>query len=161
MVSKIVEKDFQKILCTECDNGISEEGDMEKHMKKDYITQINFEKCENITEKKNKMNRHMEKDQDKSAAEVKSTESSLLKSFESKSEENISSNEAEFECNICDGEFIDFEALKHHNDTHHKTSFQCQQCEEDFMNSEDLKTHQDLEHNANPHERTFFNPYAS
>ena len=54
MVNKIVEKDFQKILCTECDKGISEEGDMEKHMEKDHMSRMNFEKCENIPEKTTK-----------------------------------------------------------------------------------------------------------
>ena len=74
----------------------------------------------------------MEKDEAKN--EINSTESSLLKSFDSPSEDEISSYEAEYECNICDGEFINLEAFQQHNNKYH---------------------------NKTPHEITFFNPSAS
>ena len=53
----------------------------------------------------------VDKDQNKSVNEIDSTKSSLLKSFESLSEEEIS-HEAKHECKICEVEFIDLENLQ-------------------------------------------------
>ena len=99
-----------------------------------HKSKFKCKKCDKTFQSNQTLISHMDTVHSKdSQKENDSDESSILKSFISESEE-IFSDEAYFECKICDGEFIDEETLNHHNDKYHKPS---------------------------PHEVTFFNPSAS
>ena len=101
---------MQNFLCHNCDNRYSKDETSRIHTENVHVSKV---------------------DKDEAKNEINSTQSSLLKSFDSPSEDEISSYEAEYECNICDGEFIDLESLQQHNDKYH---------------------------NKSPHEKTSFNP---
>ena len=118
----------QNFQCKKCDSRLSEGENVIKHMENEHVSAIDFQKCNEIL-----ANKHIDEDQNDSLKDNVSNESSILKSFESVSEEDRFSHEEEYECNICDGEFIDYETLQHHNEIYHKIS---------------------------PHEKTFFNPSA-
>ena len=114
-------------------------------------------------------------------SEHNSTKSSILKSFEN--------YEAEYECNLCDGELFDSETLQQHSITYHKfphrhqcqqcdetflkktflenhlrkvhsSKFGCQPCDKTFPNENNLISHMEEYHEGNQLEKTFFNPSA-
>ena len=108
---------------------------MKNHMENKHKVKFLCQECDTTFQSNKILRSHVETvHSNDSLKEVKSDESSILKSFKSESEEEMLNHEADYECNICDGEFIDAETLEHHNDTHHKTR---------------------------QHEITFFNPSAS
>ena len=125
----------QMFKCKQCQKRFREEVNMKNHMENEHEVKILCQECNKTFKSNQTLRSHIETvHSNDSLKEDESNESSILKSFESVSEEEILNHEADYECNICDGEFIDAETLEHHNDTHHKTR---------------------------QHEITFFNPSAS
>ena len=155
--------------CDQCDEMFEGQKEKEKHIEsihasedlKCHICEQTFSSEENLISHMEKEHTkgvleediiiHIEKDLTHGLIESNSANSSLLKSFESNSEEDlVSENEIgdEYECNICDAKFIDIETLKRHNEDYHKLSllYQCQQCEENFHRKEDFENHMENLH---------------
>ena len=120
--------------CKQCHKRFREEVNMKNHAENEHEVKFLCQECSKTFESNQELRSHVTTvHSNNSLKEDGSNESSILKSFESGSEEMLS-HDANYECNICDGEFIDAETLNHHNETYHKTS---------------------------PHEMTFFNPSAN
>ena len=86
----------QNFQCEKCDNGFVGHENMKNHIQTDHVTGMDFQKCDNIFTDKNDLSFHMNRDQDRNLNFFNSTKSSILKSFESLSEDELFNHEHEY-----------------------------------------------------------------
>ena len=125
--------------CKACDNKISQVENMSIHMENKHVSDIEFKQCDDILANKEELNDHMQRYHDGSLTKNISTQSSILKSFENCSEDEILSHEDEHETQSP-------LEITFFNPSVAKSKFHCQPCAQQFSDEVNMMNHIDIKH---------------